>query len=460
MKTIAIVGRPNVGKSLLFNRLCGKEISLVYDQPGVTRDRIVCCIKKEGKEIVLVDTGGLVFDCQTDLEKSLFDQISVAVEEAHHILFVVDGRSGLLPLDKQIAKFLREKHKAVTVVVNKLDHPGMEHFCAEFANLGFEEIFAVSAAHNLGINQLLEKIFSLGAEERENPIFAPSTRIAVIGQPNAGKSTLINSLIGESRLVVHEEPGTTHDAVEVGIEVCGVPFTFIDTAGLKKKNKLKEGLEIKVSGRTVHSINRSHLVWFIIDSQKGITLQDKKIGGLIQKAFKPCMVILNKIDLLEDQLNLKEGNKKGMLYVQEQLPFLSYAPVVVVSAEKKWNFKPLLSTLLRVDQERKKRIPTHRLTQFFQETLNQYPPPQVQGKRLKIYYATQIYDKEGSGGSPCPTFILFVNNPNYIKETYQKFLEKQFRQAFCFRGCPLLWKWRKAEGKGESSLHQDVILSR
>ncbi len=400
---------------------------------------------------MLIDTGGLDFNPKTSLEKSLFEQIEISLTEATHVLFVVDGRTGLTPLDLEIGKFLKKRNKPVFVVVNKIDDPKLENNTLDFVALGFDPIFPVSAAHNRGIEELLRFIFTTDSIETEQkdlklPASSP-TRIAVIGQPNAGKSTLINGLIGEKRLVVDEHPGTTHDAVDVDFSIAGVPFTLIDTAGLRKKNKLQPGLESKIAGRTVHAINRSHIVLFVIDAEKGISLQDKKIGGLIQKAFRPCIIVLNKIDLLENSFDRRNWGTESRLLIQRELPFLSYAPVVALSAEKKWNYQSLFTAILLVDQERKKCIPTHEVAEFFQRTLHQFPPQPIQGKRLKIYYATQLKDKDSSKVPPCPTFVLFVNNLKLLKAAYKKFLEGKLRQTFAFTGCPILWKWKKAQGK-------------
>ncbi|WP_142658935.1 ribosome biogenesis GTPase Der [Methylacidimicrobium tartarophylax] len=445
MRTFVIVGRPNVGKSTLFNRLCGKEIALTYREPGVTRDPLSVRVRFGGKPAVLIDTGGVAFS-REEKERPLTDLTLATLRQASDLLLVLDGRSGLTPLDWEIAGVLRKLGKKVWVIANKIDQEELDSLAGELSELGLGEPIPISAAHNRGIRPLREKLTG------EDPVPAsprvpeePARRLALLGRPNVGKSTLVNALIGQSRLLVAPEPGTTHDAIDIELEWRKKRFLLIDTAGLAPRHKQREGLASKTAGRSLHALARAHLVILVLDSHSGITRQDKKIAGWIQRIGRPCVIAWNKCDLLPQPT---EGRRTEALLakaVKSELPFLSFAPVVPLSARDGTNLDRLLETSLRVDEQAGQAVSTGALNRFFQKAQRRLPPPGSGGRRLKIYYAVNEAPRDSAAASPF-RLRLFVNDPRLLVASYERFLEAQIRKEFPLLGRPVHWSWKKAEG--------------
>jgi GTP-binding protein len=459
---IAIVGRPNVGKSALFNRIAGRRIAIVHDRPGVTRDRISAEVEWLGRPFTLIDTGGigLVPGEKSDdvIVTATIDQAHLAIEAADVIFLIVDIREGIVPLDQEIARHLHQSGKPVHLVANKADTAPVADHIDDFASLGFIEMHPVSALHDRGTSSLMDAAMKQLPEAPStiNPQ-PPTLNLAIVGRPNVGKSSLINALTNSDRVIVTDIPGTTRDAVDVPftIETDGrqQPGLLIDTAGLRKKRRVKDSLEYFSVTRTRDAIERCDIAVLVLDATSGILEQDKKIADLITSRHRACIVVINKWDLAEDKVKEtrrdhraktragKKGNRPLLTlgefgeWVQGKLFFLDYAPVVFTSATENFHLDRFLESIRYVADQLQQRIPTPLLNRTLADTIERRQPPSKSGKRLKFYYATQV------AKSP-PTILLFVNTPELFTSQYQKYLGTQLRRAFGYEGCPLLLKAR------------------
>jgi GTP-binding protein len=462
-QTIAIVGRPNVGKSALFNRLAGRRIAIVHDQPGVTRDRVSAEVEWRGRPFTLIDTGGIGLrpgeKTHDILVAATRQQVELAVQSAAVIFFVVDIREGLVPLDEELAEWLRASGKPVLVVANKADTPEWDAQTVEFAKLGFDRVFAVSAEHGRGLEPLMRTALALlpplpatGPEEQSPETGAP-LKLAIVGRPNVGKSSLVNALIGSARVIVSPIPGTTRDAVDVPFEIDvegrKERYVLIDTAGLRKRRKIHDDIEFYSVTRAEGSIRRADIVLFVLDAEAGILEQDKKIGGLIVEAGKPCVLLVNKWDLFQEIVQ-KEWEKKRAAartrhqpepppdplqifgsWVREKLFFLDYAPVIFTSAVTGFQLDRVLEAVRYVSAQMRQTVPTALLNRTLHDAVERHPPVSKEGHRIKFFYATQI------SHTP-PTFLMFVNRDEDFSEPYKKYLVGELRKAFGFEGCPIV----------------------
>lgn len=425
---VAIVGRPNVGKSTLFNALAGEKISIVKDTPGVTRDRIYADVTWLNTTFTLIDTGGIEPDSKDIILSQMREQAQIAIDTADVILFLTDVRQGLVDSDSKVADMLRRSHKPVVLVVNKVDNfEKMMPDVYEFYNLGIGEPFPISSTSKLGFGEMLEEIAShfAGAEETEEEDGRP--RIAVVGKPNVGKSSIINKLLGENRVIVSDIAGTTRDAIDTEIIWQGKPYVFIDTAGLRRKSKIKEELERFSIIRTVTAVDRSDVVVVVIDATEGVTEQDAKIAGIAHERGKGVILAVNKWDAIEkDDKTIYEHTNK----IREVLSFMPYAEMIFISAETGQRLPRLFETIEMVMENQNLRIATGVLNEIISEAIMMQQPPSDKGKRLKIYYATQV------AVGP-PTFVIFVNNKDLMHFSYVRYLENKIREAFGFRGTSL-----------------------
>ncbi|NBR70536.1 MAG: ribosome biogenesis GTPase Der [Proteobacteria bacterium] len=438
---VAIVGRPNVGKSAIFNRICRRRIALVFDRPGVTRDRLVADADWEGRPFVLIDTGGLGLEDGAGLQEAVEREADLAISSADRVLLVVDGKEGLHVLDTEVAKRLRRAGRKVTLVVNKMD-PGYDRgVLTEFQKLGFGDGFRVSAEHGLGFGDLMGEITQLWPEaDRQKD---ERTRIAVVGRPNAGKSSLVNAWAGTDRTMVAAIAGTTRDAVDVPAEINGEEVLFIDTAGLRQKRRVEDPLEKIMGGRTAHAIDRCHLAILAVDSVLGVGLVEKKIAGLVQKAQRPCIVAITKWDLASQGGRQTQGasfRKEYETALRKALFFLPDAPMVFLSSVKKSGFDQLSEAVTDMRKARSIKIGTGELNRILSRATESRSTPVQGGKKLRIYYATQV---EG----PLPTLVGFVNHPGVMTEAYERFLSNRVREHFQLGGCPLRWRWRGRDKK-------------
>ncbi len=443
MFRVAIVGRPNVGKSSLFNRLVGKRKAIVEDIPGVTRDRIVSTTDWRGVKFEVVDTGGYITSDEDKFAPYIRKQVEKELEEADLLVLVVDGKQGITPLDKEIATMLHKTEKPVIVAVNKIDDPEKEKLAYEFYELGFDEVVPISTIQKFGVAELLDKIYQhipdyekeLEYEEEEEQ--QDYIKVAIVGKPNAGKSSLLNAILGEERVLVSEIPGTTRDTVDTLFEKDGQKFLFLDTAGIRKKSKVEYGVEFFSVGRSIEAIEKADVVVLVIDATQGATEQDQKIASLIQRRYKPAVIVINKIDMLKEKEIEKVVNQ-----VKEKLYFLSYAPIVLTSAAKKIGIDELLDKIVYVYQQAWKRVGTGQLNRAIRQVLALRQPPSYQGKPLKIYYATQLEGKP-------PAFLLFVNKAEGFKENYVKFLEANLRKLLGLENAPIKLIFRGKEEEKE-----------
>lgn len=461
-EVIAIVGRPNVGKSALFNRIAGRRIAIVHDQPGVTRDRISAEVEWQSRLFTLIDTGGigLVPGEKSDdvIANATVDQVNIAIEAADAILFVVDVREGIVALDKDVSLLLRKSGKPVHLVANKADHSKAADGADEFTALGFKETYPVSALHNRGVETLMESVIP-NLSVTENQISQEETplKLAIVGRPNVGKSSLINALTQSDRVIVSDIPGTTRDAVDVPftIKTNGrhQPGMLIDTAGLRKKRRVKDSLEYFSVTRTREAIERCDIAVLVLDAIDGILEQDKKIADLITRRHRACILVVNKWDLAESKVKEtrraqraksrhgKKGNRPLMTlaefgkWVQSELFFLDYAPVIFTSATENFHLERFLDSIRYVADQLQRRTPTPLLNRTIADVIDRRQPPSKSGKRLKFYYATQVAQAP-------PTILLFVNTPDLFTAQYQKYLSSQLRRAFGYEGCPLVLKAR------------------
>ena len=435
---VAIVGRPNVGKSTLFNALAGEKISIVKDTPGVTRDRIYADVSWLDKNFTLIDTGGIEPDSKDIILSQMREQAQIAIDTADVIIFITDVRQGLVDSDAKVADMLRRSNKPVVLVVNKVD--SFDKFMMdtyEFYNLGIGEPVPISASGKLGIGDMLEKVvshFEEGAgqaEEEEIP------KIAVVGKPNVGKSSLINKVLGESRVIVSDIAGTTRDAIDTKVEWNGNEYVFIDTAGLRRKNKIKEELERYSIIRTVTAVERADVVVMMIDATEGVTEQDAMIGGIAHERGKGVIIAVNKWDAIEknDKTIYKFTNK-----VREILSYMPYAEILFISAKTGQRVPKLFETIDMVLENQTLRIQTGVLNEIMTEAVAMQQPPSDKGKRLKLFYMTQVSVKP-------PTFVIFVNDKELMHFSYTRYLENKIREAFGFKGTSLKFLIRERKDK-------------
>jgi GTPase len=441
---VAIVGRPNVGKSAIFNRICRRRIALVFDRPGVTRDRLVADADWEGRPFVLIDTGGLGHEDGTGLQEAVEREADLAIASANRVLLVVDGKEGLHVLDTEVAKRLRKAGQKVTLVINKMDPGYGGGKQSEFQKLGFGRGREVSAEHGLGFGSLMSEIGEKWAEaDREKD---ERTRIAIVGRPNAGKSSLVNAWVGTDRTMVASFAGTTRDAVDVPAMIDGEEVLFIDTAGLRQKRRVEDPLEKIMGGRTAHAIDRCHLAILAVDSVLGVGLVEKKVAGLIQRAQRPCIIAITKWDLTADGGEKTQGatfRKEYEAALRQALFFLPDVPMVFVSSLKKSGLKELSDAVTLMRKARSIKIGTGELNRVLLRATESRSTPVKGGKKLRLYYATQI---EG----PLPTLMGFVNHPAVMSEAYERFLSNRVREHFQLGGCPLRWRWRGRDKKSGS----------
>jgi GTP-binding protein len=441
---VAIVGRPNVGKSAIFNCLVQKRIAIVHDQPGVTRDRLVAECLLGSRPFTVVDTGGIEGNGDSEYEDQIRAEANLAMEMADVILLVGDSKDGVTPVDRSLAKQLRSARKPVILGVNKIDHPKQELADTEFAELGFSDIIPISAAHNRGISDLVEQIERLLPEppldEAKTEPDAP-IKLAIIGRPNVGKSSLINAILQHQRTVVSDTAGTTRDSVDVLYQRDGKDYVLIDTAGIRARRKHNTSVEVFSVMRSEKSITRADICALVVDAVEGVTSQDKKIAGLIQKNHKPCIVVVNKIDLVKPSTRVRDFLDSLLSQVRANLFFLSYAPIDLVSAQTGENLDRLFGSIERIQKHAARSIGTGSLNRLLQEAMAAAPPPLRANKRFKLLYATQI-DKTSNHLVAPPTFVLFVNDPELLTEDYKRYLEARIRERNGYYGLPIIMRLR------------------
>ena len=435
---VAVVGRPNVGKSTLFNALAGENISIVKDTPGITRDRIYADVSWLDKTFTLVDTGGIEPDSKDVILSQMRAQAEIAMETADVIIFLVDVRQGLVDADAKVADMLRRSHKPVVLVVNKVDN--YDKYMAdvyEFYNLGIGDPQPISAVNRLGLGDMLEEVVSYFPKEQGEEEEDDRPRVAIVGKPNVGKSSLINKLLGENRLIVSEIAGTTRDAVDTDVRFNGKEYIFIDTAGLRRKNKIKEDLERYMIVRTVSAVERADIVVLVIDAVEGVTEQDAKIAGIAHERGKAVIIAVNKWDAVEK-------NDKTIYRVTERvrnvLSYMPYAEILFVSAVTGQRLHKLFEIIDIVSENHAMRVATGVLNEIMSEAVAMQQPPSDKGKRLRLYYITQVSVKP-------PTFVIFVNDKELMHFSYTRYIENQIRETFGFRGTPLRFIIRERREK-------------
>jgi len=425
---VAIVGRPNVGKSTLFNIFANSRISIVEDTPGVTRDRLYANAEWLDREFMMVDTGGIEIMNADAIAVSIRQQAEIAIREADVIMFVVDARAGITTEDEDVARLLRQSKKPIVLCVNKADSPKQEMNMYEFYNLGLGEIYPVSAVNHLGLGDLLDAVVAefpdttSTLDDEEDVI-----KVALIGRPNVGKSSIFNALVGEERSIVSNIAGTTRDAIDTAVTRNGQKYLFIDTAGMRRKGKIDEPIEKYSVMRSLRAVDRSDVVLMVFDAVEGITEQDKKIVGYAHEAGKGLIFVVNKWDLYDKK---NDSTLRYQEEIRKELVFCQYAPVVFVSALTKQRIHRLPEVISYAAEQNAMRVPTSVLNQVLEDAVAMNPTPTEHGVRLKILYATQVKIKP-------PTFVVFVNNPEIMHFSYQRYLENKFREAFGFEGTPL-----------------------
>ena len=435
---VAVVGRPNVGKSTLFNALAGENISIVKDTPGITRDRIYADITWLDRKFTLIDTGGIEPDSKDIILSQMRAQAEIAMETADVIIFLVDVKQGLVDADAKVADMLRRSRKPVVLVVNKVD--SFEKYMAdtyEFYNLGIGEPHAISAVNRLGLGDMLEAVASYFPAQEEDEEEDERIRVAIVGKPNVGKSSLINKFLGENRLIVSDIAGTTRDAVDTEVTYNGKEYIFIDTAGLRRKNKIKEDLEKFMIVRTVSAVERADIVVLVIDAVEGVTEQDAKIAGIAHERGKAVIIAVNKWDAVEkDDKTIYRVTEK----VRNTLSFMPYAEILFISAMTGQRLPKLFETIDMVSENHAMRVGTGVLNEIMSEAVAMQQPPSDKGKRLRLYYITQVSVKP-------PAFVIFVNDKELMHFSYTRYIENQIRETFGFRGTPLRFIIRERSEK-------------
>ena len=435
---VAVVGRPNVGKSTLFNALAGERISIVKDTPGITRDRIYADVSWLNYNFVLIDTGGIEPESKDLILSSIREQAQIAIDTADVIIFVCDVKTGLQDADAGVAAMLRKSRKPVVLCVNKVDSFDKQQADVfEFYNLGIGEPFPISAVGMLGFGELLDKVVSYFPEESEAPEDEDIPKVAVIGKPNTGKSSLINKLLGENRLIVSDIAGTTRDAVDTRVKFGDKEYIFIDTAGLRRKNKIKDELEHFMIVRTVGAVERADIAVLVIDAKEGVTEQDAKIAGIAHDRGKAVVIAVNKWDAVEkDDKTIYKFTEN----VRNILSFMPYAEIVFISALTGQRLNKLFETIDIVRESQDRRVGTGALNEILAEAVAMQQPPNDKGRFLKLYYITQVASRP-------PTFVIFVNDKELAHFSYIRYIENQVRETFGFKGTPL--KFIVRERKGE-----------
>ena len=426
---VAIVGRPNVGKSTFVNRLIGSRESIVDDMPGVTRDRLYFDVDWASRQFTVIDTGGIIPGMEDEIMVSIYTQVEIAAEQADVILFLVDGKDGLNPTDEDIANLLRKSFKKpVFLVVNKIDTPEKMSLINEFYAIGMGEPYPISAMHGTGdVGDLLDEVVKVLPEYSEKEKIE-KIKLAVVGKPNVGKSSLVNALLGEDRVIVSEVSGTTRDTIDTELTVDGIHYTLVDTAGIRKKAKVDYGIEKFSVVRSLKAIRNSDVVLLMIDATEGMTDQDKKISQIIVEDGRAFIILVNKWDAIENKEtnSVNDFTKK----IRKECPFLDYVPLLFISAKTKQRLGKIFPAVQEAYEFTNKRIATNLLNKVILEALSLNPPPSQKGKRLRIYYSTQ------ASVAP-PTFILFVNNKDILSQSYEKYIENKLRESFGFFGTPI-----------------------
>jgi GTP-binding protein len=449
LPSVAIIGRPNVGKSALFNRLVGRKIAIVHDQPGITRDRISAICSRGEQPFTVWDTGGIFGAGEKDLTTQVRRTAEEALQESDLLLFVVDAKDGLSPIDQDLARTLRKSRKPIVVVVNKIDDDKHESLAAEFDSLGFERIVSISAEHNRGTSDLLAQIEELLPASLVSEEIKPQTSnvkcplaIAIIGRPNVGKSSLINAIVQSERAIVSELPGTTRDSIDISCEREGRRFLFIDTAGMRRRGQHSSSVEVFSVMRAERSIRRADLSILIVDLTSGVTAQDKRIAGLIQEARKAGLVVLNKWDLIKPKRGARQTIRELANEARERIFFLSYAPVLIASARTGENVERLFEMIGKIERAAATRIGTGVLNRLMRAAFAANPPPMVKGRRLKLFYAAQAAGEQDRHQRPVrlgpPEFVLFVNEPRLLSQSYARYLEARIRDAEPYTGLPII----------------------
>ncbi|EKL0526365.1 ribosome biogenesis GTPase Der [Listeria monocytogenes] len=423
---VAIVGRPNVGKSTIFNRIVGERVSIVEDVPGVTRDRIYNSAEWLGKEFNIIDTGGIDLSDEPFLEQ-IRAQAEIAIDEADVIIFITNGREGVTDADEQVAKILYRSNKPIVLAINKVDNPEMRDQNYDFYSLGFGEPYPISGSHGLGLGDMLDAVRAHFPKEEEEEYPDDTVKFSLIGRPNVGKSSILNALLGEDRVIVSDIAGTTRDAIDTTYTFDGQDYVMIDTAGMRKRGKVYESTEKYSVLRAMRAIERSDVVLVVINAEEGIREQDKRIAGYAHDAGRAIIIVVNKWDAInKDEKTINVWTED----IREQFQFLSYAPIVFVSAKTKQRLNNLFPLINQVSDNHSLRVQSSMLNDVISDAVAMNPSPMDKGKRLKIFYTTQVAVKP-------PTFVVFVNDPELMHFSYERFLENRIREAFPFEGTPI-----------------------
>jgi GTP-binding protein len=432
---VAIVGRPNVGKSTLFNKIAGKRISIVEDHPGVTRDRIYTEVEWQTNTFTLIDTGGIEPLSEDQLLKQMKQQAEIAIMTAEVIVFLVDGQEGITSSDQEVANLLRRTKKNIILAVNKIDAPKFKDHIYEFYNLGLGEPMGISSGQALGLGDLLDEIVKNFPPKGEETYDEYTIKVAVVGKPNAGKSSLVNKILGEERVIVSEIPGTTRDAIDTPFTVGDNKYVFIDTAGMRKRGKVFESIERYSVVRSLTAIERADVCLMLIDAKEGVSEQDSKIAGYIHDQGKAVVIVVNKWDIIEKDEKTIDKFKAD---IKNELSFMDYAPMIFISALTGQRVNKVLELINHVSNQHAMRVSTGMLNDIISEAVLMNQPAISGGRRLKIYYGTQVSVKP-------PTFALFVNEPSIMHFSYKRYLENQIRKAFSFEGTPIRFLLRKRD---------------
>ena len=455
-RAVAIVGRPNVGKSALFNRLAGERIAIVHDQPGITRDRIVAECRLGLAPFEIIDTGGIGEIADAEFADRVRAEAEIAVQAAAVVIFTVDGPAGLVPADQDLAKYLRRSKANVLLVVNKIDLPKHAPLMAEFSRLGFRDIYAVSAAHGRGIGELVSAIEAklpapaaeAGSPSGELKGKRSAPRIAILGRPNVGKSSLVNAILKDDRTIVSDIAGTTRDAVDIPHVFNGRPYVLIDTAGMRHRSRHKTSAEVFSVMRSEKSVHRADLCVLVVDAANGVTRMDRQIAGLIQQAGKPCVLLLNKWDLIDKSSEgkaLKEFRREFLDSAAAELFFLDHAPLIAISAKEKAGIGKVFAAIEEIRAAAIAPTPTGPLNRLLQVAMEQQPPRPVYNKRFKLLYATRTNDDRAPTPIPVPRFIFFCNDDRLLTPDYRRYLEKAIRREYPFPGLPITIRLRGRE---------------